>query len=44
MFKKKIKNFVLEPSRSKMDHKKAINENTSFCQLLGQKLVFCALL
>ena len=27
MFKKKIKNFLLEPSRSKMDHKKAINEN-----------------
>ena len=27
MFKKKIKNFLLEPSRSKIDHKKAINEN-----------------
>ena len=25
MLKKKIKNFLLEPSRSKMDHKKAIN-------------------
>ena len=30
MFKKKIKNFLLKPSRSKMDHKKAINENVSF--------------
>ena len=28
--KKKIKNFLLEPSRSKMDHKKAINENVNF--------------
>ena len=35
---KKIKNFLLEPSRSKMDKKKAINEN------VHQKLTFCALL
>ena len=30
MFQKKIKNFLSEPSRSKMDHKKAINENWNF--------------
>ena len=41
--KKKSKNFLnflLEPSRSKMDHKKAINENGKLCVT---KLHFCHL-